>query len=62
MYNWRGIRRITICRIIFKSLIGFDDDLRKIEELKKANKNIIYTDDPSEIKEADFVIIAVLHL
>jgi UDP-N-acetyl-D-glucosamine/UDP-N-acetyl-D-galactosamine dehydrogenase len=40
--------------------IGFDVDSRKIEELKKnGNADIIYTDDPSMIKEADFVIIAV---
>ena len=40
--------------------IGFDVDLNKIEELKKnGNYDIIYTDKPSMIKEADFVIIAV---
>jgi UDPglucose 6-dehydrogenase/UDP-N-acetyl-D-galactosamine dehydrogenase len=40
--------------------IGFDVDLKKIEELKKnGNEDIIYSDDPSLIIEADFVIIAV---
>ena len=40
--------------------VGFDVDSKKIEELKKnGDKGIIYTDDPSLIKEADYVIIAV---
>jgi UDPglucose 6-dehydrogenase/UDP-N-acetyl-D-galactosamine dehydrogenase len=40
--------------------IGFDVDSRKIIQLKEnATNNIIYTEDPSRIKEADFVIIAV---
>lgn len=40
--------------------IGFDIDSDKIEKLKKnEDKNIIYTDNPSLIKESDYVIIAV---
>lgn len=40
--------------------IGFDIDLEKIDKLKKNKKNkISYTNDPSMIKNADFVIIAV---
>jgi UDP-N-acetyl-D-galactosamine dehydrogenase len=40
--------------------IGFDIDTEKIENLKKnVNQNIIYTNNPSLINEADFVIIAV---
>ena len=40
--------------------IGFDIDKSKIAELKKnGDKKVIYTEDPSMIKEADFVIIAV---
>ena len=40
--------------------IGFDIDEEKIEDLKKINEeNIEFTSDPSKIKQADFVIIAV---
>ncbi|MGB9980299.1 nucleotide sugar dehydrogenase [Methanobacterium sp.] len=40
--------------------IGFDIDSNKINNLKETgDKNIIYTDDPSLIKEADYIIIAV---
>ncbi len=40
--------------------IGFDIDSKKIENLKvNVDKDIVYTDDPSLIKEADYVIIAV---
>ena len=40
--------------------IGFDIDSKKIEKLEENGvKDIIYTDDPSLIKEADYVIVAV---
>jgi len=41
--------------------IGFDVDAGKIRELFQANDNpnIAFTDDPEEIRNADFVIIAV---
>ena len=40
--------------------IGFDIDEDKIGDLKNNNKqNIEFTSDPSKIKHADFVIIAV---
>ena len=41
--------------------IGFDVDAGKINELSQANDNpgIAFTDDPEEIRSADFVIIAV---
>lgn len=40
--------------------IGFDIDSKKIGELKEnIDNNIIYTDNPSLIKEADYVIVAV---
>ena len=41
-------------------VIGFDVDRAKIDELNNNNKdNIEFTADPSRIKQADFVIIAV---
>ena len=41
-------------------VIGFDVDRTKIEELNNNNKdNIEFTTDPSKLKHADFVIIAV---
>jgi len=41
--------------------IGFDVDAGKIRELSVANDNpnIAFTDDPEEIRNADFIIIAV---
>ena len=41
--------------------IGFDLDAGKIRELFQTNDNpgIAFTDDPEEIRSADFVIIAV---
>ena len=41
--------------------IGFDVDAGKIHELSVANDNpgIAFTDDPEEIRNADFIIIAV---
>ena len=41
--------------------IGFDVDDNKIKELNKENnnQNIAFTDDPDEIRSADFIIIAV---
>ena len=43
-------------------VIGFDIDEKKIEKLNDENntkQNIEFTSDPSKIKQADFVIIAV---
>jgi len=40
-------------------VIGFDVDERKINDLNKKNYDFELTSDPSEIKKADFVIIAV---
>ncbi len=41
-------------------VIGFDIDEEKTRKLIKNNKdNIEFTTDPSKIKQADFVIIAV---
>jgi len=41
-------------------VIGFDVDSNKIKELKNNNNpHISFTDDPKEIKNADFIIIAV---
>jgi UDPglucose 6-dehydrogenase/UDP-N-acetyl-D-galactosamine dehydrogenase len=42
-------------------VIGFDIDEDKVRNLNKnkSNNNIIYTTDPSLIKQADFIIIAV---
>jgi len=39
--------------------IGFDVDNEKIRLLKRNEENIEFTTDPSKIKHADFVIIAV---
>ena len=40
--------------------IGFDVDNEKIRLLKNDNKgNLEFTSDPSKLKQADFVIIAV---
>jgi UDP-N-acetyl-D-mannosaminuronate dehydrogenase len=41
--------------------IGFDVDAGKIRDLSDANdnRNIAFTDDPEEIGNADFIIIAV---
>lgn len=39
--------------------IGFDIDKRKIESLKKSNSKILPTDDPTMIKEADYIMICV---
>ncbi|CAD6490728.1 MAG: UDP-N-acetyl-D-mannosamine dehydrogenase [Candidatus Argoarchaeum ethanivorans] len=41
--------------------IGFNVDAGKIRELSGANDNpgIAFTDDPGEIRNADFIIIAV---
>ncbi len=41
-------------------VIGFDIDEAKIEDLKKINEaNIEFTADPTQIKQADFVLICV---
>lgn len=42
-------------------VIGFDIDSNRIEKLNKKNNttNISFSDDPKEIKNADFIIIAV---
>jgi len=43
MYNWIRIRGLPLAESIFQchmKTIRFDVDLRKIEELKKSNKNI----------------------
>ncbi len=40
-------------------VIGFDVDNEKIRLLKRNKENIEFTTDPSKIKQADFVIIAV---
>ena len=40
-------------------VIGFDVNEKKIKEMKNANYNFNITSDPSKIKMADFVIIAV---
>jgi UDP-N-acetyl-D-galactosamine dehydrogenase len=40
-------------------VIGFDVDADKIETLRENNRTILFTADPSLIKRADFVIIAV---
>ena len=39
--------------------IGFDVDNKKITLLNNNKENIEFTTDPSKIKQADFVIIAV---
>ena len=39
--------------------IGFDIDDDKIGDLNNNKDNLEFTSDPSEIKQADFVIIAV---
>jgi UDPglucose 6-dehydrogenase/UDP-N-acetyl-D-galactosamine dehydrogenase len=41
--------------------IGFDVDAGKIRELTQANDNpnIAFTDNPEDIRSADFIIIAV---
>ena len=39
--------------------IGFDVDNEKIRLLKNNEDNIEFTTDPSKLKQADFVIIAV---
>jgi UDP-N-acetyl-D-galactosamine dehydrogenase len=42
-------------------VIGFDTDSHRVEELKlnKNNENLIITDKPQQIEQADFIIIAV---
>ena len=40
-------------------VIGFDVDNEKIRLLKRNKDNIEFTTDPSKIKHADFVIVAV---
>ena len=39
--------------------IGFDVDNEKIRLLKRNKGNLEFTSDPTKIKQADFVIIAV---
>ena len=58
------LRRTAACtRVSPRHLptIGFDVDAGKIRELFQANDNpnIAFTDDPEEIRNADFIIIAV---
>ena len=42
-------------------VVGFDIDRKKIEKLHRTNdaQNLLCTDDPKKIKEADFILICV---
>jgi len=64
MHRRLGLRRTPACtRVSPRHLptAGFDVDAGKIRELAGANDNpnIAFTDDPEEIRSADFIIIAV---